>query len=573
MKKTVLLFLSLFPFVSALAQLPNFVWARQLGASGPDLGSSVAVDIAGNVYTTGTFEGTVDFDPGPGTYLMSSAGSDDAFISKLDASGNFVWAISLGSVNLDRTWGITLDGGGNIFTTGTFQGTVDFDPGPSSYTMNSGTGGRFTAFVLKLDPSANLIWAKQLGYGGYAEGRAIGVDPGDNVIITGYCNGTCDFDPDPTTYNLISASSDIFISKLNSSGNLIWAHIFGGANVDQGTSLYVDAASNIYTSGFFNDTADFDPGPAVFNLNSTGLYTDDIFISKLDRSGNFVFAKAIVGPGTEISNGITLDGAGNIYTCGRFANGADMDPGPGTYTMAAKGIADAYVSKFDTLGNFIWARQFQGNSTEGASNMKTDLAGNIYVTGYFSDTCDFDPGIGTYTLIAAGSSDLFITKLNAAGNFNWAMRAGSSGTTTSMGCDGNAIFTDVAGAIYTTGYFVNTCDFDPGAGVYNMSSAGATDAFILKLSQGATPVNEINSSFSFGVFPNPTSGACDVILKKSNGLPCSARLYNAIGQLISEKNNMTGPAFSIDLTEQCSGMYFLELTTAEKAERVKIIKD
>ncbi|MGZ3931355.1 MAG: SBBP repeat-containing protein, partial [Bacteroidia bacterium] len=243
MKKTVLLFLSLFPFVSALAQLPNFVWARQLGASGPDLGSSVAVDIAGNVYTTGTFEGTVDFDPGPGTYLMSSAGSDDAFISKLDASGNFVWAISLGSVNLDRTWGITLDGGGNIFTTGTFQGTVDFDPGPSSYTMNSGTGGRFTAFVLKLDPSANLIWAKQLGYGGYAEGRAIGVDPGDNVIITGYCNGTCDFDPDPTTYNLISASSDIFISKLNSSGNLIWAHIFGGANVDQGTSLYVDAAS------------------------------------------------------------------------------------------------------------------------------------------------------------------------------------------------------------------------------------------------------------------------------------------------------------------------------------------
>ena len=128
---------------------------------------SIAVDAAGNVYTTGYFGGTADFDPGPGTYNLTSAGTYEMFISKLDSSGNFIWAKQMGgNSSLDYATGlsITLDAAGNIYSTGPLEGTVDFNPGPGVFTLSAiGVNRTRASFVLKLDADGNFIWAKQTG--------------------------------------------------------------------------------------------------------------------------------------------------------------------------------------------------------------------------------------------------------------------------------------------------------------------------------------------------------------------------------------------------------------------------
>src|SRR5690606_29098604 len=117
-------------FVSKLDPNGNFLWAKQMGGTDNDQGISITVDTSGNIYTTGIFRNTVDFDPGAGVYNLTAVVGNDIFISKLDANGNFLWAKQMGSGGNTRSNSIVLDTNGNIYTTGIFQSTADFDPGP-----------------------------------------------------------------------------------------------------------------------------------------------------------------------------------------------------------------------------------------------------------------------------------------------------------------------------------------------------------------------------------------------------------------------------------------------------------
>lgn len=123
-------------------------WVKQIGAGSHDQGRSIAFDASGNVYTTGTFNGTVDFDPGPGTYFLTSTAVEDVFISKLDSSGNFIWAGKWGGASFDLGLSIAVDSSGFVYTTGLFQGTVDFDPGAGTFNL---TANFMDGFVVKLN--------------------------------------------------------------------------------------------------------------------------------------------------------------------------------------------------------------------------------------------------------------------------------------------------------------------------------------------------------------------------------------------------------------------------------------
>ena len=138
-KKILLLFVMLLMSISAMkAQAPNTTWAKKMGGTGSDNGKGIAVDATGNVYTTGTFKGTADFDPGTGTFNLVASGVNDIFVSKMDASGNFLWAKKIGGSGDDYGNGIAVDASGNVYTTGSFIGTVDFNPGVA--TDNKATG-------------------------------------------------------------------------------------------------------------------------------------------------------------------------------------------------------------------------------------------------------------------------------------------------------------------------------------------------------------------------------------------------------------------------------------------------
>jgi hypothetical protein len=458
------------------AEEGDFVWARAMGGTLRDSGRSISVDTAGNVYTIGYFSGTVDFDPGAGTFNLTSAGGSDIFVSKLDRSGNLVWAKAMGGTSEDFGFGISVDTSGNVYTTGFFYGTADFDPGIGTFNLTS--AGNTDIFISKLDSSGNFGWAKVMGGSSVDQsGYAISVDPSGNLYTTGNFSGTADFDPGPGTFNLTSAGgSDIFVSKLDSSGNFVWAKAMGGAYSEGGHKISVDSYGNVYTTGNFSSTADFDPGIGTFNLTSAG--NTDIFISKLDSSGNFVWAKAMGGSLNEYGYAISVDTSGNIYTTGNFSSGTvDFDPGAGVFNLTSAGNTDIFISKLDSSGNLVWAKAMGGSLNESGYAISVDPSGNLYTTGNFSGTADFDSGIGTFNLTSAGDGDIFISKLDSSGNFVWAKAMGGAYSE-----GGNSIFVDTFGNVYTTGHlYSGTADFDPGVGTFNLTSAGDGDIFISKL--------------------------------------------------------------------------------------------
>jgi hypothetical protein len=476
MKKITWLALLMMACIFCNAQ-PFYNWAKRIGGNGPDYGNSMTVDASGNVYTTGNFSGTVDFDPGAGIQNLTAAGANDIYILKTDAAGQLVWAKRMGGISGDYSNSIAIDASGNVYTTGYFYGTADFDPGPG--TQNLTSAGIVDVFISKLDASGNFVWARKFSSSLVVQSSSIAVDALGNVYTTGSLSGTVDFDPGTGIYNLTPAGvTDIFISKLDAMGNFVWAKSLGSAGSDNSQSIAVDASGNVYTTGYFQGTVDFDPGPGTQYFTS---YDDrDIFISKLDASGNFVWAKCIGGAAYDVGNCIAVDASGNVYTIGFFQGTVDFDPGINIYNLVSNGLADIFVSKLDVSGNFAWAKSMGSTGSDWGNSIAVDASGNVYTTGFFEGTVDFNFGTGTQNLTSAGYFDIFTSKLDAVGNFVWAKNMGGPGNDY-----GEAISVDGSGNVYTTGYFKETVDFDPGINTENLVSAGDLDIFISKFSATA----------------------------------------------------------------------------------------
>lgn len=567
MKKNVLLIVSLISLLSN-AQSPIFQWAKGMGGPLQDEGYSIAVDTFGNVYTTGYFSDTADFDPGLGIFNLTSVGFDDIFISKLDPSGNFLWAKQMGgNYYNDDGRSIAIDAAGNVYTSGYFNETVDFDPGVGNYNLTS--SGLDDIFISKLDASGNFLWAKHMGSASYDEGWSIEIDASGNVYTTGFFSGTVDFDPGVGNFNISSSgSNDLFISKLDASGNFLWAKNIGGTSYVQGNSIEVDAMGNVYTTGYFFGTVDFNPGVGTFNLTSNG--NEDVFISKLNSSGDFLWAKKIGGSSGDYGQAIALDASGNIYTTGFFAYTVDFDPGPGTFNLSSTGgFQDIFISKLDASGNFLWAKQMPGTGNSASYSIKLDATGNVYTTGVFQYTIDFDPNAGIANLTSSGgvNTDIFISKLDALGNFLWAIKLGDT-----LYDQGSSIAIDQLGNVYTTGYFIGTSDFDPGVGTFNLTSTGDySDIFIQKLSQPTIGINENTTSNNIVIYPNPNNG----LFKFEISTPIKntkIQVYNSLGACVYQTSS--DRQSTIDLTNQANGLYFVKVMSENKIIATqKIVKE
>ncbi|MBL4735874.1 MAG: T9SS type A sorting domain-containing protein [Flavobacteriales bacterium] len=459
------------------SQSVNLEWARSMGGIYSDVAYSITTDASGNLYITGGYYGTVDFDPGVATFNLTSNGSQDIFVQKLDASGNFIWAKSMGGSSIDYALSITIDAWGNVYTTGGFHNTADFDPSPAIFDLIS--NGDYDVFIQKLDSNGNFIWANSMGATSLDLGQSVSTDASGNVYVTGNYYTTVDFDPSGATYNLTSnGSADIFIQKLDPNGNLIWVNSFGGAYYDFCRSSTTDNSGNVYVTGAYQDSVDFDPSGASFNLTSNG--NGDIFIQKLGPNGNLIWAKSMGATDYDGARSIKTDATGNIYVTGYYAGTVDFDPSGATFNLTANGNADIFIQKLDANGNFIWANSIGGISSNNSESITIDNSGNVYVTGDYEGTVDFDPSGATFFLTANGSDDVFIEKLDANGNFIWAKSVGDASSDR-----GNSIITDVLGNVYVSGLYGDTVDFDPDSAIYNLTSNGGNDVFVLKLSQCA----------------------------------------------------------------------------------------
>ena len=270
-------------------------------------------------------------------------------------SQNFDWAKRFGGVSGDGNTSVVADGSGNVFVTGWFDAVVDFDPGPGTYTLNAGSGGR-DAYVAKFNSLGNFIWAKSFtGTSGGSYDSKIAIDALGNVYSTGNFGGTFDFDPGIGVYNLSSNGvEDIYISKLDANGNFLWAKSFGESNTDYVFSIAIDLNNNIYTTGTFQNTIDFDPNGGVFNLTSNGL--DDNFICKIDQNGNFQWAKKVGSTSNDVAKSIAIDNSGNACIAGYYSGTVDFDPNGGVFNQtsgASLGSIDEFVWKLDINGDLF----------------------------------------------------------------------------------------------------------------------------------------------------------------------------------------------------------------------------
>lgn len=555
----------------------NLVWAKQIGGTGTDQGRNITVDGSGNVYTIGQFVGTVDFDPGPGTFNVVGQGFfSDIFLSKLDASGNFVWAKRFGGMNDDYGWSVAVDPVGNVYLTGGFHDIADFDPGPGVFNLIA-PGSPDDMFICKLDSNGNFIWAKQAGSTLFDGGMSIAVDGNGNGYTTGYFSLTVDFDPGQGVFNYTvygpTFDNDIFILKLDSSGNFVWVKQLGGTNSERAFKILLDASGNIYTAGNFSSTtADFDPGPANYNLTCSGV--SDIFISKLDSAGNFVWAKKMGGTASDYGHSVAVDAFGNVFTTGFFNGTSDFDPGTGTFNLTSAGMDDIFISKLDPSGNFSWAKRIGSTLNDYGYSVALDSVANVYTTGCFRDITDFDPGPGIHNLTVVGGSDIFVSKLDSSGNFIWADGFGSTGYEL-----GYSLAVDANANIYSTGYFLGTADFDPGLGIYNMICNGGDDVFILKLSGFSTGIiGNNNLPGEINIYPNPASGTVTIDFDLPKPGKVILEVFDLTGRYVStiahdvfveDGNEVTWDASTIN-----QGIYFIKMKADSYSEvkRISVIK-
>ena len=453
-------------FICKLNSNGNFVWVKSfdVASSSPGIVTgnifpmSVKIDTNNNVLITGNFGGTVDFNPSvtatynlTGTY--SNAVMHNIFISKLDVNGNFIWAKKISSNKDIRVYSMALDGNNRPIFSGWFNGVVDFDPGTLAYSLTSSNNGFWQdGFWCKLDANGNFLWTKKTTYSSTSSSaniwpKSITVDVSGNILSTGYFGGTVDFDPGTGTFNLSSTNNggDVFILKFNSNGNFVWVKKIGGIYDDEGSAIVSDINSNIYITGYFKNTVDFDPGTSSYNMTSSGNNSNDQFICKLNSNGLFSWAVKIGGIGTEQPYSIKVDVNNNIYTTGFFQDNVDFDPGPSTLNLSSSGSSDIFISKY---GNCI---PKYGVDFRNACNLFTWINGVTYNTsnniathtipGGASNGCD---SIVTLNL-NLNNSTYGIDVKNECNSFRW--------------IDGNTYFSNNNTATYTIlGGASNGCD-------------------------------------------------------------------------------------------------------------------
>jgi hypothetical protein len=401
-------------FISKLDPSGNFVWAKKIGNTSDEIAKSITLDVFGNIYITGNFMGTVDFNPGSGTFFLTSGGpptSNEVFILKLTTSGNFVWAKSLGGSYDEFGLSVTTDIAGSVYASGISFGTGDYNPGADTCTLPFTGTGVNDSFICKLDSAGNFVWAKKIGGTSTTYANSIFTDENQNVYVAGYFDGVTDFDPSSSTYNLNASFNAMFILKLDQNGNYIWVKQMGGSASVEGLAINVDVFGNIYGTGFFSSSPDFDPDSTVFNLNSTG--SKDIFVAKLNNSGDFLWAKNFGGELYDAAHAITSDGLGNIYVTGTFSDTVNFNSMIASNYLFSNGGDDIFVLKLDPAGNFIWAENIGGISSDGGESIVLDQFFNVYTTGFFRGTADFDSSSAAFNLsTTSGFRDAFVQKVN-----------------------------------------------------------------------------------------------------------------------------------------------------------------
>lgn len=507
-----------------------------VGGVGFDSISAVATGPDGSVVVAGLFSGTADFQPGSSQTLLTARGDSDVFIASYSPAGKLLWAGQIGGDDQSRDFSdperrdilanprrssafvskvgaeprqageyvndIAVGPDGSVFVVGAFRLTADLDPtaGVQEYTAGGPDPDEYyDAYVLKLNGSTGgLTWASV--FSGRFDNVATGVavDAAGNPHVSGYFTRVTDFNPGPGVFEVqAEGRDDGFVAQLSVNGKLSWIQTIGGDEVsstvrDSGNDIALDADGNIYVAGTFSGRTKFENRAAAPRTRSLG--ETDAFVASYAPDGAFRWSRTTGGEEHDGNTHLAVVGSA-VYTVGYFEDTVDFDPGAGVTRFRVTGErfgdstsrrTDLAVSRFNTEGDFVWARQLAGTRFELAGGLVADENGPILAGSFYGDV-DFDPLSGSDVRTSTpgpdrftrdrndrnrrASYDGFVWRLSATGRQVFAETFGGQ-----LDDHAQAISTPLAGQSFVAGRFAGRRTSAPGGGV--VTSLGDTDGVI-----------------------------------------------------------------------------------------------
>ncbi len=437
-------------------------WAASAGGTGTDTGNACAADTNGNFYVAGAFTGTATF----GTNTLISAGKTDLFVAKYNNLSSLLWVRRAGGLGFDSANGIAVDGAGNSYVTGSFEGIASF--GTNSL-ANVNFSSYSDIFVTKLDTNGAVLWVRGFGADSISDaGQAIALDSAGNLFVSGSSAVT----------NLgavaVQGTGRIFLGKLDNAGNPLWARAGGLAGFngvqDVATGVGVDATGNVHLAGTFEGpTATF----GTVTLTNRGV--TDGFLARFDANGTFQRVVQIGGTGTDRVNALQVSADGVAHVGGDFSGALTLGAiGPlvpaAVAGLTSNGDSDGFVAQFDAAGGLGWAQGSGGIGPDSVRGLALGSNGSVHATGYFSGAAFF----GSNTLTSAGTTlDIFTARYTSAGQLAFAQPSGGGDLT---GDFGNGIAVDPAGNSFVTGQFSGTTTL----GSTQSASSGGGDVFVAR---------------------------------------------------------------------------------------------
>ena len=364
--------------------------------------------------------------------------------------GKTRWARRLGSPLEDSARGLAIDDAGNVAVAGYYSDGAVLGSGDAVAAQ------KLDAYVAVYGPDGSHRWTAHFGGKGEDVGNAVAFDGQGNVVVVGL------FADSMTIGDTVlgsAGSDDIFVAKFDSSGKPLWARKLGGGDSDAAYDVAVSATAIVITGSFKGSIQ-----AADVTLKSQG--NEDILVVALDLDGGLQWIKQFGYRNKDFGQRVTLDSRGNIFLLAEFSGQITF----GGTTLDAVGNRDLAVAKLDDKGGHVWSRRFGSTFDELGLGLAVDPAGNLAITGSFDNEIDF----GGSKLASNGESDIFVAKLDPAGNPLWARSYGSARIDL-----GTGIAMDSYGNVIVGGWFWQKVDF--GGGMLEAPN-GNKDAFLLKLS-------------------------------------------------------------------------------------------
>lgn len=429
----------------------NFVWTKQAGGTNPESVSSIAVDAQGNRYVAGSFWCTAQL----GTITVPGGAYATIFVAKMDSSNNWIWADQACATNDLKCKSISVDESGNTYITGTFSGQAQFG---TTFLYDSGNNGNNDIFVAKMSANGNWLWAVRAGGSAYDCGYGLALDNQNNLSLTGVFQGIANFG----TISLTSAgSADVFIAKIDTNGNWLWAKQAGGTVGDCAFDIAIGSDNSAYLTGIIAGTAIF--GATSLTVNGDSGNT---FIAKIDTDGEWLWAKKVDGT-SNYGLTIAIDNQNDIYLSGAYNTNAIF----GTTSLTESDNRNIYLAKMSRDGNWLWANKTDNAVNSENSSIAVDENGNVYLATntLISTTTTSSNGSTTYKV-----SGFYLAKADANGTWLWNEYANEGYPAGSYAA---TVVVDSKGSAYVGGHFSGSVAF----GKTLLNSVGGNDIFIAKI--------------------------------------------------------------------------------------------